>query len=173
MKTRVPAVAGWLNIDPAHPRLIGTKCTKCGSIFFPRETVRCRNPRCGHNELAETELSPKGTLWSYTGAEYQPPAPYVPRHDPFKPFAIAAVDGFDCGRITEVADLHLVKAHRFDNAGIVGREERLDVETGLLVEVIEHHLFVLVSDQHVSNSGSIFNHLSGDSLRALPFRLRP
>jgi uncharacterized protein len=92
MKTRVPAVAGWLNIDPAHPRLIGTKCTKCGSIFFPRETVRCRNPRCGHNELADTELSPKGTLWSYTGAEYQPPAPYVPRHDPFKPFAIAAVE---------------------------------------------------------------------------------
>jgi uncharacterized OB-fold protein len=92
MKTRVPAVAGWLNIDPAHPRLIGTKCTKCGSIFFPRETVRCRNPRCGHNELAETELSPKGTLWSYTGAEYQPPAPYVPRHDPFQSFAIAAVE---------------------------------------------------------------------------------
>ena len=92
MKTRVPAVAGWLNIDPAHPRLIGTKCTKCGSIFFPRETVRCRNPKCGHNELADTELSPKGTLWSFTGAEYQPPAPYVPRTNPFQPFAIAAVE---------------------------------------------------------------------------------
>jgi uncharacterized OB-fold protein len=92
MKTRVPAVQGWLNIDPAHPRLIGTKCTKCGSFFFPRETVRCRNPHCGHSELADAELSPKGTLWSFTGAEYQPPAPYVPRHDPFKPFAIAAVE---------------------------------------------------------------------------------
>ncbi len=92
MKTRVPAVAGWLNIDPAHPRLIGTKCTKCGSVFFPRETVRCRNPRCGHSELADHEMSPKGTLWSFTGAEYQPPAPYVPRHEPFKPFAIAAVE---------------------------------------------------------------------------------
>ncbi len=92
MKTRVPAVQGWLNIDPVHPRLIGTKCTKCGSIFFPRETVRCRNPYCGHNELADTELSPRGTLWSFTGAEYQPPAPYVPRTDPFQPFAIAAVE---------------------------------------------------------------------------------
>jgi uncharacterized OB-fold protein len=92
MKKRVPAVEGWLNIDPGHPRLIGTKCTKCGSIFFPRETVRCRNPRCGHNALADVELSPKGKLWSFTGAEYQPPAPYVPRHDPFKPFAIAAVE---------------------------------------------------------------------------------
>jgi uncharacterized protein len=92
MKTRVPAVQGWLNIDPAHPRLIGTKCGNCGSIFFPRETVRCRNPRCGHNELADTELSPRGTLWSFTGAEYQPPAPYVPRTNPFQPFAIAAVE---------------------------------------------------------------------------------
>jgi uncharacterized OB-fold protein len=92
MKKRVPAVEGWLNIDPGHPRLIGTKCTKCGSIFFPRETVRCRNPRCGHNELVATELSPQGTLWSFTGAEYQPPAPYVPRTNPFQPFAIAAVE---------------------------------------------------------------------------------
>jgi len=78
-------------MDPSHPRLIGTKCGNCGSIFFPRETVRCRNPRCGHSELADVELSPKGKLWSFTGAEYQPPAPYVPRHDPFQSFAIAAV----------------------------------------------------------------------------------
>jgi len=92
MKTRVPAVNGWLNIDPAHPRLIGTKCSNCGSVFFPRETTRCRNPRCGSSALVETELSPRGKLWSYTGAEYQPPEPYVPRTSPFQPFAIAAVE---------------------------------------------------------------------------------
>jgi len=92
MKTRVPAVNGWLNIDPARPRLIGTKCASCGSIFFPRETTRCRNPHCGSARLEETELSPRGTLWSYTGAEYKPPEPYVARTDPFQPFAIAAVE---------------------------------------------------------------------------------
>ncbi len=75
MKTRLPAVAGWLNIDPDRPRLLGTKCAGCGSIFFPRETVRCRNPACGSRVLEETELSPRGTLWSFTGAEYQPPEP--------------------------------------------------------------------------------------------------
>ena len=91
-KKRVPAVAGWLSIDPERPRLLGTKCIACGSIFFPREQVRCRNPHCGARSLEEHELSPRGTLWSYTGAEYQPPAPYVPRHDPFRPFAIAAVE---------------------------------------------------------------------------------
>ena len=92
MKTRIPAVQGWLNVDPAHPRLIGTRCSDCGSYFFPRESVRCRNPACGSRTLVETELSAKGTLWSYTNAGYQPPAPYVPRTDPFVPFAIAAVE---------------------------------------------------------------------------------
>jgi uncharacterized OB-fold protein len=92
MKKRVPAVNGWLSIDPERPRLLGTKCTACGSVFFPRESVRCRNPRCGARALEETELTPRGTLWSYTGAEYQPPAPYVPRTSPFQPFAIAAVE---------------------------------------------------------------------------------
>lgn len=92
MKTRVPAVAGWLNIDPARPRLLGSKCTKCGSVFFPRESVRCQNPACGGREFAEAELSPRGKVWSYTNAGYQPPEPYVPRSKPFKPFAIAAVE---------------------------------------------------------------------------------
>ena len=92
MKTRVPAVQGWLNTDPAHPRLIGTRCSDCGSYFFPRESVRCRNPACGSRTLVETELSAKGKLWSYTNAGYQPPQPYVPRTDPFVPFAIAAVE---------------------------------------------------------------------------------
>ncbi len=92
MKTRVPAVPGWLSIDPEHPALLGSKCTACGTVFFPREKVRCRNPHCGHREFAEVELSRRGTLWSYTNTGYQPPDPYVPRTDPFQPFAIAAVE---------------------------------------------------------------------------------
>ena len=92
MKDRIPAVLGWLSIDPAKPRLIGTRCTACSSVFFPRENVRCRNPRCGRTELTEVELSPRGKLWSYTNSGYQPPEPYVPRTSPFVPFALAAVE---------------------------------------------------------------------------------
>jgi uncharacterized OB-fold protein len=92
MKTQVPAVPGWLSVDPQRPRLLGSRCTKCGSVFFPRESVRCHNPECGGREFAEAELSPRGKLWSYTNAGYQPPEPYVPRSTPFKPFAIAAVE---------------------------------------------------------------------------------
>ena len=124
MKKRIPAVEGWLNIEPAHPRLIGTKCSACGSIFFPRETVRCRNPRCGSSSLEATELSARGTLWSYTGAEYKPPEPYVPRTDPFKPFAIAAV---------ELAAEKMVILGQVDGGGIdelrVGMEMVLTLDT--------------------------------------------
>ena len=92
MKTRIPAVQGWVQIDPAQPRLLGTRCTACGTVFFPRESVRCRNPHCGSRSLEETALSPRGKLCSYTNAGYQPPPPYVSRTNPFVPFVIAAVE---------------------------------------------------------------------------------
>ena len=38
------------------------------------------------------ELSRSGTVWSYTDAQYQPPPPYIPRSDPYEPFALAAVE---------------------------------------------------------------------------------
>ena len=110
----MPAVQGSLNIDPAHPRLIGTRCTACGSVFFPRESVRCRNPHCGARTLNEIELSPRGRLWSYTNAGYQPPEPFVPQTDPFVPFAIAAVELADekmvvLGQVVDGVDVGSLK----------------------------------------------------------------
>ncbi len=132
MKKRIPAVEGWLNIDPDHPRLIGTKCVACGSVFFPREAVRCRNPHCGSPDLVAAELSSRGTLWSYTGAEYQPPEPYVPRTSPFQPFAIAAV---------ELAAEKMVVLGQVDGAGIgdlkIGMEMELTLDTLLEDEETE------------------------------------
>ena len=90
-KTKRPAVEGWLTLDPAAPRLLGTRCRACGAVFFPRETAFCRNPRCTGAELDEVALSRRGTLWSYTDNRYAPPAPYVAA-DPFEPYAIAAVE---------------------------------------------------------------------------------
>lgn len=92
MKPVVAAVPGWFSLDAERPRLLGTRCARCGSYFFPPEAVRCRNPRCGATDLAVVELSHQGTLWSYTNACYQPPEPYVPVTTPFEPFALAAVE---------------------------------------------------------------------------------
>lgn len=90
-KPRTPAIEGWFTMD-ANPALLGTRCTSCKSVFFPREETFCRNPACMNQEFEEVELSRRGRLWSYTNNCYKPPAPYVPVADPYEPFAVAAVE---------------------------------------------------------------------------------
>jgi uncharacterized OB-fold protein len=91
-KTQTPAVAGWFTLDAKRPALLGTRCTGCGSVFFPREETFCRNPGCAGTSFEEVELSSRGRLWSYTNNCYAPPAPYVSPKEPFEPYAIAAVE---------------------------------------------------------------------------------
>ena len=86
-----PAVEGWFTTG-SDPALLGSRCTTCGTVAFPKASGFCRNPACGGDEFAETALSRRGTIWSYTDAQYQPPPPYVPTTDPFEPFALAAVE---------------------------------------------------------------------------------
>lgn len=90
-KTKISAMDGWFTLDEAAPALIGTRCKGCGTYFFPKETVVCRNPRCFSTELEEVELSRRGRVWSFTNNCYPPPEPYV-ASDPFEPYAIAAVE---------------------------------------------------------------------------------
>ena len=90
-KTQVPAVDGWFTMDPDRPALLGTRCTGCQAIFFPREDSFCRNPACMNREFDEIELSRTGKIWSFTDNRYQPPAPYM-SPDPFTPYTIAAVE---------------------------------------------------------------------------------
>lgn len=89
--TAVPAVEGWFTTD-AEPRLLGTRCTSCGTVFFPKASGFCRNPECRGREFVDVALSRTGTVWSYTDAQYQPPAPYIPAGDTYEPFALAAVE---------------------------------------------------------------------------------
>ncbi|MGO4255365.1 Zn-ribbon domain-containing OB-fold protein [Marmoricola sp. RAF53] len=91
MTATIPAIEGWFTTGP-EPALLGSKCTSCGTVFFPKATGFCKNPACDGSEFAETELSRRGRVWSYTDAQYQPPAPYIPATDPYVPFALAAVE---------------------------------------------------------------------------------
>ncbi len=86
----VPVISGWFTTGTA-PALLGTRCSECGTVFFPPATGLCANPACRGRELVETELSRTGTVWSCTDARYQPPPPYVAA-DPYEPFAIVAVE---------------------------------------------------------------------------------
>ena len=89
-KTRTPAIEGWFTMGD-EPALLGTRCQDCGTYFFPKELVSCRNPRCASTSLDEVELSRRGRVWSFTNNCYAPPAPYM-SPDPFEPYAIAAVE---------------------------------------------------------------------------------
>ncbi|MFD0144955.1 MULTISPECIES: Zn-ribbon domain-containing OB-fold protein [unclassified Streptomyces] len=112
-RTRRPVVAGWFTDDVGGDggdggdarcpdgtggesgfRLLGTRCTACASVFFPREDTWCRNPGCpGGGELVETPLSRRGRVWSFTDGRYRPPAPYVSDPDaPWDPYTLIAVE---------------------------------------------------------------------------------
>lgn len=91
MTSAIPAVEGWLTLD-GPPALLGRHCPECGTYMFPPTGTWCPNPSCGCDQLETVPLSTTGTVWSYTDAQYQPPAPYVPTTDPYEPFAIAAVE---------------------------------------------------------------------------------
>ncbi|MBI4517097.1 MAG: Zn-ribbon domain-containing OB-fold protein [Deltaproteobacteria bacterium] len=89
-KTQVPAIEGWFTTE-AQARLLGSRCKKCRSYFFPKEALFCRNPGCAGTEFEEVPLSRTGKVWSFTTNHYQPPAPYV-SPDPFVPYTVAAVE---------------------------------------------------------------------------------
>lgn len=90
-KTERPFLDGWFASGEGGAHLTGTRCTSCGTYYFPRQTRFCRNPACSGEQFEEVPLSRRGRLWSYTNACYQPPEPFV-APDPYAPFAIAAVE---------------------------------------------------------------------------------
>ncbi|TNM37320.1 benzoylsuccinyl-CoA thiolase [Nocardioides albidus] len=96
--TATPVIEGWFTTG-AEPRLLASRCTACSNVVFPpvsgdagAAAFYCRNPACDGQEHDTVELARRGRVWSYTDAQYQPPAPYVPASDPFQPFALAAVE---------------------------------------------------------------------------------
>lgn len=92
-KTQAPALGaeGWFTADP-EPALLGQQCTTCGTYVFPKASYGCPNPACLGTDFDEVRLSRFGTVWSYTDACYQPPAPYVTPTEVHEPFCIAAVE---------------------------------------------------------------------------------
>jgi uncharacterized OB-fold protein len=76
-------------IDRAAGRLVGTRCGHCGSVSWPGRPV-CQ--RCGAAEAAETRLSDRGTLITYTTV-------WVPRPGLPAPYVLGQVDLEDGVRV--------------------------------------------------------------------------
>jgi uncharacterized OB-fold protein len=85
----VPVAAGLFEGTGNSARLIGTRCTSCGSQYFPK-TLSCRNPQCLEKATQDMLLSREGTLYSYTVQHYQPPALF--RMADRAPYAIGSVE---------------------------------------------------------------------------------
>jgi uncharacterized OB-fold protein len=66
-----PDVFTW----PAEaPRLLGSRCGSCSTVVFP---VQDGCPRCGRPGMERTELSTRGTLWTWTTQDFLPKSPYA------------------------------------------------------------------------------------------------
>ena len=85
----VPVAAGLFEGTGNSAHLIGTRCTSCGSHYFPK-TLSCRNPQCLEKATQDVLLSREGTLYSYTVQHYQPPALF--RMADWAPYAIGSVE---------------------------------------------------------------------------------
>jgi uncharacterized OB-fold protein len=90
-KTTVSAIEGWFEAGTERPHLLGSRCKRCKTYFFPKESAFCRNPACDGTDFEEVPLSRTGRLWSFTNNCYAPPPPYVSA-DPFVPYIVAAVE---------------------------------------------------------------------------------
>ena len=63
---RVPIAEGFFTVpdDPAErPRLLGSRCQSCSEVFFPRRHVCAK---CLHEGCDDIELSPRGTIYTWT-----------------------------------------------------------------------------------------------------------
>jgi uncharacterized OB-fold protein len=80
---------GLFELHGGEPRLIGTRCTACGTVYFP-QAPSCRNPDCREKTVERAVLPTRGVLVSYTVQRYQPPALF--RIDDWQPYAIGLVD---------------------------------------------------------------------------------
>ena len=74
-----------------EPELIGSRCTDCGVMTFPRQSF-C--PRCTGDGMEDARFARRGTLWTFTTQEFPPPSPpYTgPTGAAFVPYGVGYVE---------------------------------------------------------------------------------
>lgn len=118
----VPVAEGLFEQTEQGPRLRGSRCNACGTVYFP-VAMACRNPSCDTGLLECFHLPPHGKLISYTIQRYQPPPLF--RMDDWKPYAIGLVD---LGEGVEV--MGMLSGFAFD-----------EIEIGVRVELVIEPLY--------------------------------
>ena len=79
-------VAGTLD----EPRLIGSRCRRCGVVAFPRQDSCAA---CTSDDVEERRLGRRGTLWTWTVQCFPPKSPpYAGAPDEFEPYGVGYVE---------------------------------------------------------------------------------
>lgn len=88
---QIPIAEGLFTWPSDEPRLIGSRCSSCGVVTFPRRTG-C--PKCNREEMVETLLAQRGTLWTWTTQGFLPKAPYAgpETEESFEPYALGYIE---------------------------------------------------------------------------------
>jgi uncharacterized OB-fold protein len=133
-KEQVPAIEGWFTTDSDTPHLIGTRCKKCHTYFFPKQSFYCQNPSCDSEDFDEVKLSRTATIWSFTNSCYEPPEPYM-APDPFVPYTVIAA---------ELAEEKIIVMGQAAEG--IGVE---DLKVGMKVELVIQPLFTNEDGEHI------------------------
>jgi uncharacterized OB-fold protein len=70
--TQVPIADGMLTALDGEPRMLASRCSRCDARAYPAQRGCAR---CGSVDLQTLELSPGGTVWTWTSQEFLPKAP--------------------------------------------------------------------------------------------------
>lgn len=75
---------------PDEPRLVGSRCRRCGVVTFPKQ-ASC--PRCTSLDVERHPLARRGTLWTWTIQCFPPKSPpYAGDPDTFEPYGVGYVE---------------------------------------------------------------------------------
>jgi uncharacterized OB-fold protein len=132
VKKKIPLKEGFWKISSeagGKPQLIGSKCTSCGEVFFPKKEKNwCVH--CNQTRLEETVLSRKGKIGTFSvvlqqpgGGFYKGPVPYaygcVTLNDGLKLETLFTTDNFDALKVGMDVELVIEKLYEDDDGNDV------------------------------------------------------
>lgn len=84
-----PIAEGLFELTGGEPVLVGSRCTRCGTVSFPFQ-ASC--PRCTSEDVERHLLSRTGTLWTWTTQGFRPKSPPYTGPEEFTQYAVGYVE---------------------------------------------------------------------------------
>lgn len=85
----VPIAEGLFTWPSDAPKLIASRCQRCGEVSFPAQQS-C--PACTSETVEEILLSRRGQLWTWTIQRFPPPPPWIGDPRRFEPYGVGYVE---------------------------------------------------------------------------------